>query len=119
MVSPRSFLYGATGPLAVGLHHHLGWCLTIRPMQHSYPKRIVVKLDRTFEMYDQEGQNFSRFIEVLRICLSTMDGPLELFYSPKFWVYFPWVVGKPIVMIYHLYTPFSHMRAFHRFFYTT
>lgn len=59
------------------------------------------------------------FIEVLRICVSAMEGILELFYSPKFYVHFPKiVVGEPIVMIYHLYMPFAHMCVFCYFFHT-
>lgn len=51
--------------------------------------------------------------------MSATDGLLELFYPPKFWVHFPRViVGEPIVITYHLYTLFSHMYVFCRFFHT-
>lgn len=55
----------------------------IKPPQHSYPMRIVVKFGRVFHMCDHGGQTFVWFIEVLRVCLSSIEGPLELFYSPS------------------------------------
>lgn len=88
IVSPRPFPYGAIGPMVVRLCPRLRQCLTIKPLRNGYPKRIVAEFGRTFEMCDREGQNFGWFIEVLRICLSVMEGPLELFYSPNFWVHF-------------------------------
>lgn len=70
-------------------------------------------------MCDQEGQNFGWLIEVLRMYLSTIDRPLELFYSPKFLVHFSRVVVRePVVMIYHLYMLFFDIRVFLHFFHT-
>lgn len=49
-----------------------------------------------------------------------MEGPLELFYSPKFWINFPRVIlGELAVVNYHFYMPFAHMRVFRLFFHPT
>ncbi|KAI5658195.1 hypothetical protein M9H77_26988 [Catharanthus roseus] len=61
MVSPHPFPYGAIGPLVLGLRCRLGRCLTIRPLQNGYPRRIIIKFGRAFEMCDREGQNFGWF----------------------------------------------------------
>lgn len=120
MVARRPFHYGAIDPLAIGLQYCLGYCLIVRPLMNSHPRRVIVKFCHTSEIRDREGQNFGWFIEVLRVCFSTMDELIELFYSPKFWVYFSRViVGELMVITYHLYTPFAHMRVFCCFFHTT
>lgn len=76
-----------------------------------------MKFGRAFEMCDQECQNFLWFVKVLRIYLSTIDGPLNLLYFQKFWVHFSRVVvEEPMVMTYYLYMSFLHMRVFSRFF---
>lgn len=38
-----------------------------------------MKFGHAFEMFDREDQNFGLFIEVLRICLTVVDGSLALF----------------------------------------
>lgn len=48
-----------------------------------------------------------------------MDGPLEQFYSPKLWIHFPRVIfGELVVVKYHLYVRFAHIRMFRHFFHT-
>lgn len=96
MVEPCPFPHKASGPLVVGLWQLLGHCLMIRPSQYGHSKRVIVKFGHLFLPCDSERENFAWFIEVLRVSLSAMDSSFKEFYSPKFWVYFPWVVvGEP------------------------
>lgn len=113
MVALRPFPYGAICSLAIGLRCRMGQCLIVRTPCNGNPRRVIVKFGCAFEMCNREDQNFGWFIEVLRIYLSIMDGPLKLFDSCKFWVYFSRViVGESMVMNYHRYTPFVHICVF-------
>ncbi|KAI5653264.1 hypothetical protein M9H77_30451 [Catharanthus roseus] len=64
MVALHPFPYGAIDPWVIGLHHHPGRCLIVRPRCNGYPRRLIVKFSCTFETCDREGQSFGGFIKV-------------------------------------------------------